>query len=137
MVLVLLGLVIFSVLMGRNLSSYVKENLVVHGDTFSIARNSNGVSDNRNALLLGKLQTQNTMAGGKATYQGSYSQLVSDAGIALGEIVTGLLYVDSSAQDLHRYLNTVETPLNQLGVAELCPGSEALEALNDSLRRGF
>lgn len=29
MVLVLLGLVIFSVLMGRNLSSYVKENLVV------------------------------------------------------------------------------------------------------------
>ena len=28
MVLVLLGLVIFSVLMGRNLSSYVKENLV-------------------------------------------------------------------------------------------------------------
>ena len=51
-----------------------------NGDTFSIARNSNGVSDNRNALLLGKLQTQNTMAGGKATYQGSYSQLVSDAG---------------------------------------------------------
>ena len=29
MVLVLLGLVIFSVLMGKNLSSYVKENLVV------------------------------------------------------------------------------------------------------------
>ncbi len=51
-----------------------------NGDTFSIARNSNGVSDNRNALLLGKLQTQSTMAGGKATYQGSYSQLVSDAG---------------------------------------------------------
>ena len=29
MVLVLLGFVIFSVLMGRNLSSYVKQNLVV------------------------------------------------------------------------------------------------------------
>ena len=50
------------------------------GDTFTIARNSNGVSDNRNALLLGKLQTQSTMAGGKSTYQGVYSQLVSDAG---------------------------------------------------------
>ena len=50
------------------------------GDTFTVARNSNGVSDNRNALLLGKLQTQNTMAGGKSTYQGVYSQLVSDAG---------------------------------------------------------
>ena len=53
---------------------------------------------------------------------------------ALGEIVTGLLYVDESAEDLHRHLNTVETPLNQLGDAELCPGSAALEALNASLR---
>jgi 2-oxoglutarate ferredoxin oxidoreductase subunit beta len=53
---------------------------------------------------------------------------------ALGEIVTGLLYVDESAEDLHRHLNTVETPLNQLTEAELCPGSAALEALNASLR---
>ena len=50
------------------------------GDTFTVSRNANGVSDNRNALLLGKLQTQNTMVGGKSTYQGVYSQLVSDAG---------------------------------------------------------
>ena len=54
---------------------------------------------------------------------------------ALGEIVTGLLYVDSSAEDLHRHLNTVEKPLNQLGDDHLCPGSKALEALNASLRR--
>ncbi|OHC67935.1 MAG: 2-oxoglutarate ferredoxin oxidoreductase subunit beta [Rhodocyclales bacterium GWA2_65_20] len=53
---------------------------------------------------------------------------------ALGEIVTGLLYVDSSAGDLHRNLNTVEKPLNQLGDAYLCPGSKALDALNASLR---
>ena len=53
---------------------------------------------------------------------------------ALGEIVTGLLYVDSSAEELHRYLNTVEKPLNKLRDAELCPGSKVLEALNDSLR---
>ncbi|HET9630364.1 MAG TPA: 2-oxoacid:ferredoxin oxidoreductase subunit beta, partial [Novosphingobium sp.] len=53
---------------------------------------------------------------------------------ALGEIVTGLLYVDEGAEDLHRHLNTVETPLNQLGETELCPGSEALEAFNASLR---
>ena len=52
----------------------------------------------------------------------------------LGEIVTGLLYVDSSAEDLHRYLNTIEKPLNQLGDDLLCPGSKALAALNDSLR---
>ncbi len=53
---------------------------------------------------------------------------------SLGEIVTGLLYVDSSAEDLHRHLNTVEKPLNKLGDAYLCPGSQALAALNDSLR---
>ena len=53
---------------------------------------------------------------------------------ALGEIVTGLLYVDSSAQDLHRHLNTVEKPLNRLYDPELCPGSKALDALNASLR---
>ena len=53
---------------------------------------------------------------------------------ALGEIVTGLLFVDSSAEDMHRHLNTVEWPLNKLGDAELCPGSKALDALNASLR---
>ena len=52
----------------------------------------------------------------------------------LGEIVTGLLYVDSSAEDMHRHLNTVETPLNRLDDATLCPGSRALDALNNSLR---
>jgi len=53
---------------------------------------------------------------------------------ALGEIVTGLLYVDSNAEDLHRHLNTVDQPLNKLGDADLCPGGKALEALNASLR---
>jgi 2-oxoglutarate ferredoxin oxidoreductase subunit beta len=55
---------------------------------------------------------------------------------ALGEIVSGLIYVDAGAQDLHHYLNTVETPLNALDVAELCPGAKTLEAINESLRHG-
>ena len=53
---------------------------------------------------------------------------------AHGEIVTGLLYVDPEASDLHDGLETVDTPLNVLGDAELTPGSGALEALNASLR---
>jgi 2-oxoglutarate ferredoxin oxidoreductase subunit beta len=53
---------------------------------------------------------------------------------ALGEIVTGLLYVDPAAEDLHASLDTVDTPLNALGDAELTPGSGALQALNASLR---
>ncbi|OAF13378.1 hypothetical protein AYJ54_44420 [Bradyrhizobium centrolobii] len=31
---------------------------------------------------------------------------------AKGQIVTGLLYVDPEAEDLHEHLDTVETPLN-------------------------
>ena len=51
-----------------------------------------------------------------------------------GEIVTGLLYVDPDAGDLHAALNTVETPLNQLGARELIPGAAALEKFNATLR---
>jgi 2-oxoglutarate/2-oxoacid ferredoxin oxidoreductase subunit beta len=53
---------------------------------------------------------------------------------AQGEIVTGLLYVDPEATDLHRGLNTVSRPLNALGEADLCPGAATLEELNASLR---
>ena len=53
---------------------------------------------------------------------------------AKGQIVTGLLYVDPEAEDLHGHLNTVAAPLNALGEKELCPGSAALEKINASLR---
>ena len=49
-------------------------------------------------------------------------------------LLTGLLYLDPSAEDLHEHLNTVEVPLNKLAEMELCPGSKALNALNASLR---
>jgi 2-oxoglutarate ferredoxin oxidoreductase subunit beta len=51
-----------------------------------------------------------------------------------GQIVTGLLYVQSDADDLHGHLNTVATPLNTLSEKELCPGSAALDKINASLR---
>ena len=51
-----------------------------------------------------------------------------------GEVVTGLLFVDPSAVDLHENLNTVATPLNRLSAAELCPGTDALAAINARLR---
>ena len=50
------------------------------GDTFSVGPNTGGVGDNRNALLLGALQTANTLNGGTTTYQGAYSQIVSEIG---------------------------------------------------------
>ena len=53
---------------------------------------------------------------------------------AAGEIVTGLLYLDPQPHDLHRHMNTVETPFNELDEAALVPGAAALQKLNASLR---
>jgi 2-oxoglutarate/2-oxoacid ferredoxin oxidoreductase subunit beta len=53
---------------------------------------------------------------------------------AKGQIVTGLLYVDPEADDLHAHLDTVEQPLNTLDEKALCPGSAALDKINASLR---
>jgi 2-oxoglutarate ferredoxin oxidoreductase subunit beta len=53
---------------------------------------------------------------------------------AQGEVATGLLYVDPEPRDLHAHLNTVPASFNTLGVAELCPGSAALEKINAALR---
>lgn len=51
-----------------------------------------------------------------------------------GEILTGLLYIDPEAEDTHDSMNTSDRPLNTLTEKELCPGSEALKKINDSLR---
>ena len=53
---------------------------------------------------------------------------------AAGEIVTGVIYLEAEPTDLHDYLNTVDSPLNRLGDAELCPGADALKRFNESLR---
>jgi 2-oxoglutarate ferredoxin oxidoreductase subunit beta len=53
---------------------------------------------------------------------------------AKGEIVTGLLYVEPDAEDMHAALGTVDTPFNQLTDADLVPGRAALDKLNASLR---
>ncbi|MBB5608714.1 MULTISPECIES: flagellar hook-associated protein FlgK [unclassified Janthinobacterium] len=61
------------------------------GDTFTIAPNSGGVGDNRNAAALASLQTKNILDGGKATFQGSYAQTVSYVGNKTREVqVSGL-----------------------------------------------
>jgi flagellar hook-associated protein 1 FlgK len=60
------------------------------GDSFTIDANTGGVGDNRNGLLLGALQTANTMNGGTSTYQGAFSQIVSQIGNKTRELeVTG------------------------------------------------
>lgn len=50
------------------------------GDVFTVTPNNSGVADNRNILLLGALQTTNTLENGTANYQTAYGQLVSQVG---------------------------------------------------------
>jgi flagellar hook-associated protein 1 len=59
-----------------------------NGDTFTIQKNTGGVSDGSNALLLGALQKKNTMDGGTSTFGASFAQLVSSVGNRTMEIRT-------------------------------------------------
>lgn len=51
-----------------------------NGDYFTINKNTGGVSDGRNALLLGALQNKKTMGNGTASFSDAYGQLVSTVG---------------------------------------------------------
>jgi 2-oxoglutarate ferredoxin oxidoreductase subunit beta len=53
---------------------------------------------------------------------------------AKGEIVSGLLYIDSQAGDLHQALKTSARPLNAMAESDLCPGATVLAKLNAGLR---
>jgi flagellar hook-associated protein 1 FlgK len=111
------------------------------GDTFSIEANANGVADNRNAILLGALQTRNTMggsggAGPTASYQSAYAQIVSAVGgkanevAAIGAAQQGLadhatqalqslsgVNLDEEAANLLRYQQAYQASAKMLEVA--------------------
>lgn len=69
----------FSILGGD--VSFTLSGTPANGDTFSFSHNAGGVSDNRNALALVNLQDSLTLAGGTATFQDAYGQLVTQVGI--------------------------------------------------------
>ena len=50
------------------------------------------------------------------------------------EILTGLLYINPDAEDLHSMINTSLKPLNSLTKEDLCPGSEVLKNINKDWR---
>jgi len=91
-----------------------------NGDTFIIENNANGVSDNRNGVLLGALQTKETMENGTATYQSAYSALVAQVGNKAREVeITGeaqqsLLDQAQSARDQLSGVNLDEEAANLL-----------------------
>jgi 2-oxoglutarate ferredoxin oxidoreductase subunit beta len=51
-----------------------------------------------------------------------------------GEVVTGLLYIDESEEDMHGINATTRRPLNELSFETLCPGRKSLDDLNQRYR---
>jgi 2-oxoglutarate ferredoxin oxidoreductase subunit beta len=51
-----------------------------------------------------------------------------------GEIVTGLLYVDESAKDVHQHNHTPSAALSKVGYERLCPGADELSSMQESFR---
>jgi 2-oxoglutarate ferredoxin oxidoreductase subunit beta len=49
-----------------------------------------------------------------------------------GEVLTGLLYVNADQPEVHKLLNTVDTPLNALPQEVLMPSIGALDEINAS-----
>ncbi len=81
----------------------------VDGDRFVIEPNTGGVSDNRNALALGQLQTRN-LVGGAASYQSAYSQAVSEVGNKARQVQVTLAAQDNlvkQSQDAQQSLSGV------------------------------
>lgn len=106
------------------------------GDVFTVSQNSNGVSDNRNGVLLGALQTKQTMEGGTSSYQSAYSSIVAEVGNKAREVrITGqaqqTLYeqaqtsrdqlsgvnLDEEAANLMRYQQAYQAAAKMLDVA--------------------
>ena len=54
--------------------------------------------------------------------------------VARGEVPTGLLFVDESVPDVHERQRTTAVPLNHVPYEALCPGSDALRALQTAYR---
>lgn len=53
---------------------------------------------------------------------------------AEGEVVTGLLFLEPDAPDMHGGLGTIEQPLTDLEFDRLCPGSAELDRLMEEFR---
>ena len=51
-----------------------------------------------------------------------------------GEISTGLLYLDESRAEMHELMGNIDTPLSQLPVDSLNPGSKELKKLQSRFR---
>lgn len=50
------------------------------------------------------------------------------------QVLTGLLHLNTDSRNTHEIINSSQRPLNKMNENDLCPGSDLLEAINQSLR---
>jgi len=66
--------------------SFTMSGTPAKGDVYNVGPNTTGTGDNRNALLMQTIQTQNIMVGGTTTIQGAFAQFVSLIGNKTSEV---------------------------------------------------
>lgn len=107
------------------------------GDTFTIEKNNDAVSDNRNALKLAELQETGVLENETTTFQASYGQMVSEVGtrthqldinsesqktllkqaVATREGISGV-NLDEEAADLTRYQQAYQASAQVISAAQ-------------------
>lgn len=109
------------------------------GDTFTIGPNTNGVGDNRNMLQIAALQTKLTLAGGTASFQDAYGQIVADIGIKAQEAGTShdalsaLLQQSTDARDRVSGVNLDEEAANLLKYQQAYQAAAKVIATSETL----
>ncbi|ATE59414.1 flagellar hook-associated protein FlgK [Thauera sinica] len=113
------------------------------GDSFTFGPNTGGIADNRNAVLLGSLQTDKLMfdAGGRptATLNNAYAQLVSKVGNKAREMQAGekaqdaLLAQAEAARDSVSGVNLDEEAANLLRFQQAYQASARVMAVAQTL----
>ncbi len=77
------------------------------GDKFTLDFNTDGVSDNRNALNLGNLQTDKTIDDGDSTYSENYAKLVEQVGIETSAAEINSVAAEQVLQQIEDLRNSI------------------------------
>lgn len=119
--------------------SFTLSGIPAAGDTIAIQSNIGASGDNRNALLLGGLQSQPLFEGGTATYGELYGQLLSEVGTRTRQAQTGRdtesLLMDRalSARDSVSGVNLEEEAANLLRFQQAYQAAAQMIAAADEL----
>ncbi|MEC9341369.1 MAG: flagellar hook-associated protein FlgK [Pseudomonadota bacterium] len=106
------------------------------GDLFTVDYNSDGVGDNRNALLLADLQNIGTLDGGSQTYQAAYASLVGGLGADAQSAAVTLAAADALLLNAQSQRDSVSGVNLDEEAANLLRFQQAYEAAAQTLQVG-